>query len=102
MGKPYKSEAKELGKTTSYLNKQVLFNARATTNTGTYLKTWIMVNGRWHFVGWINELGTTYVDKIITNKSVNYDMHMVSKRIGAYGKHLTFMEPKNLERQHFI
>lgn len=78
--KPYKSEAKELGKTTSYLNKQVLFNARATTNTGTYLKTWIMVNGRWHFVGWINELGTTYVDKIITNKSVNYDMHMVSKK----------------------
>ena len=39
-----------------------------------------MVNGRWHFVGWINELGTTYVDKIITNKSVNYDMHMVSKK----------------------
>lgn len=54
---PYKSGVKKVKNTSEYLNEKVLFTRRAKTTSGTYVKIWVYRDGRYQYIGWLNETG---------------------------------------------
>lgn len=77
--RPYKPGTKSVASTSLYKNQTILFTRRAKTNYGTYYKMWARKNGKFEYIGWITDKGTTLVDKVEYNKSVSVPMKKVVK-----------------------
>lgn len=78
--KPYKPGTKAMGNTSNYMNQTVLFTRKAKTNYGTYSKMWARKNGKYQFVGWVSDSGTTLGDRVEYSKSVSIPMKKLTKK----------------------
>ncbi|MHC5268057.1 GW domain-containing glycosaminoglycan-binding protein [Enterococcus sp. LJL98] len=78
--KPYKPGTNSVSNTTKYQNETLLFTRKSKTNYGLYYKMWARKNGRYQFVGWVKQEGTTLGDNVEYNKSVSIPMKRLSKK----------------------
>lgn len=77
--RPYKPGTKAVANTTDYRNKTLLFTRRTKTNYGMYYKMWAKTNGKYEFVGWVKDSGTTILDRQEYRKKVSVPMKKISK-----------------------
>ena len=78
--KPYKPGTKAVDNTSNYMNQTLLFTRKAKTNYGTYSKMWAKKNGKYQFVGWVSDSGTTLGDKVEYEKPVSTAMKKLTKK----------------------
>lgn len=78
--KPYKPGTSVNGNTSNYTNQTLLFTRKAKTNYGTYSKMWAKKNGKYQFVGWVSDKGTTLGDKVEYTKNVSIPMKKLTKK----------------------
>jgi uncharacterized protein YvpB/DNA-directed RNA polymerase subunit H (RpoH/RPB5) len=78
---PYTTGVKSVAKSQNFSNQTLLVTREAKVGNTLYLRIWSRnSNGNFEIRGWINANGTSYGDRIISQKDLNENMRVVTKR----------------------